>query len=268
MIFKNQNYLYVIYQTPPFITKNRIMIIKNNKKKGQYFHYKINGKVEKIFIGGEQEVDIQALTDAHQILSNTYERRLRHIEDRFGKNVKTAFEVPGDPDFIAYVITASTSLSGTITPSGAVHVAEGENQIFYMSPTAVPFSISATTMGSSGGTMSPTGTAIVPNSNYYLKTLTVDGGASAFTGIASATTTYTFTNVFSAHTISATFALSAKTNTISIIPSSNYYLKVFTENGANKLGSVVGSVSGTCSYVSSVVSANMAINATFKPFGQ
>ena len=99
------------------------MIIKNNKPKGQYFHYKIGGKILKYFIKGFESVDIKELTEESQIISNTFERRLRHIEDKFGYNFKTAFEEPGDPDFPTFTIVASSSALGTISPAGNVKVA-------------------------------------------------------------------------------------------------------------------------------------------------
>jgi len=79
-----------------FIKKHKAMIIKNNKPKAQWFRYKVNGKVAKVYFAAYETVDVQGLTDTSQILSNTYERRLRHIEEAFGYNFTTAFEVPGD----------------------------------------------------------------------------------------------------------------------------------------------------------------------------
>lgn len=247
------------------------MIIKNNKPKAQWFRYKVNGKVAKVYFAAYETVDVQGLTDTSQILSNTYERRIRHIEEAFGYNFATAFEVPGDPDFIAYIIVASNStpLSGTISPLGSVSVYEKENQSFSMIPTAVSFSISAVTLGNSGGTISPSGATVAPNSHYYLSQLTIDGvnQVTAVTGSVSATSTYTFVDVTSAHTIASVFALAPIATTFTFTPESNYYLNALTENGTDKIGSVVGSVSGVCTYTSSVVAANMAINALFKAYG-
>lgn len=76
------------------------MIIKNNKTKGQYFRYKVNGKILKYFIPANSSADIIDLTDVNQVVSNTFNRRLRHIEQKFDKNLDTNFEVPGDPGYV------------------------------------------------------------------------------------------------------------------------------------------------------------------------
>jgi len=75
------------------------MIIRNNKTKGQYLHYKVNGKNVKYFIPALTSANIIDLTNINQIVFNTYERRLRHLEVMHGKNFHTSFEVPGDPDY-------------------------------------------------------------------------------------------------------------------------------------------------------------------------
>ena len=76
------------------------MIIRNNKTKGQYFRYKVNGKILKYFIPANSSADIVDLTNVNQVVSNTFNRRLRHIEKNHGKNLKTTFEVPGDPGYV------------------------------------------------------------------------------------------------------------------------------------------------------------------------
>jgi hypothetical protein len=70
-----------------------------------------------------------------------------------------------------YTITASAGSGGSISPSGAVYVTEGNSQIF----------------------------AITPDSEYRINTVAVDGKSQG------AVTTYTFTNVTASHTINATF---------------------------------------------------------------
>ena len=72
-----------------------------------------------------------------------------------------------------YTITASAGSNGTISPNGAVSVTQGANQTF----------------------------AITPNSGYQVLAVTVDGTNMG------AVTTYTFSSVTAAHTISATFAI-------------------------------------------------------------
>jgi len=77
-------------------------------------------------------------------------------------------------DNIQYTITATAGIGGTITPKGAVQVAEGANQIFQA----------------------------VPNWGYELSVIKVDGEPNAD---ASETGIYQFTNVQANHTISAEF---------------------------------------------------------------
>lgn len=76
------------------------MIIRNNKTKGQYFRYKVNGKILKYFIPANSSADIIDLTDVNQVVSNTYNRRLRHIEQQHGEDFNTNFEIPGDPGYV------------------------------------------------------------------------------------------------------------------------------------------------------------------------
>lgn len=247
------------------------MIIKNNKHKGQYFRYKVNGKVLKIYIAGDSYVDIPDLTDIHEVFSNTYERRLRHIEEDFGYNFKTAFEIPGDPDFIAYIIESSASVLGTITPLGSIKIAQGENAIFNMSPNPISFGINSSVSGTSGGTISPSNNNISSNAYNYLSALNIDGNAnqlSAATGNVSATTQYTFENVFSSHTISATFSLAPGSKLFTMMPNSDFYLKTLTVNGLNQVSGVTGNISGASTYtITNVISASTIV-ALFKPYGE
>lgn len=72
---------------------------------------------------------------------------------------------------VKHTITATAGANGSISPSGAVEVTEGENQTF----------------------------SITANAGYEIASLKVDGTAIA------ATTSYTFKNVTAAHTIEASF---------------------------------------------------------------
>lgn len=248
------------------------MIIKNNKPEGLYFRYKLNGVIEKFYIAGYAEVDIPNLTDVNQIVSNTYQRRLRHIEERFDKNFVTTFEIPGDADFTVYVIVSTTTLSGTILPLGSVSVPEGENKIYTMAPSSVSFYLSAQTLGNSGGTISPSGMTVTSNAYYYLSGLTIDADTtkvSAVTGNVSATTTYTFTDVSTTHTIHSIFALATGSTVFTMTPATDYYLNSLTINeGNNQASAVTGSVSGACTYTLTNTSSGKTIAALFKAFGE
>ncbi len=78
---------------------------------------------------------------------------------------------------VTYTITSSAGTGGSISPSGSVVVAQGANQTF----------------------------TITPNSGYTTSSILVDGVSQT---IAS---TYTFTNVQAAHSISASFTASSST---------------------------------------------------------
>lgn len=82
-----------------------------------------------------------------------------------------------------FTITASAGSNGTISPSGAVAVNGGANQVFTMTP----------------------------NTGYYLSTLAVDGASVA------TSSTYTFSNVIANHTISAMFSGNSTTITAGVI---------------------------------------------------
>ena len=126
----------------------------------------------------------------------------------------------------SYIITASAGSNGTISPSGSVSVTQGASQTF----------------------------TITPNSGYSVSTVTVDG---ASVGVV---TSYPFTNVQAAHTISATFVASTVTTytitasagsngtispsgsvsvtkgssqTFSITPNSGYTVSAVTVDGSN-----------------------------------
>ena len=152
----------------------------------------------------------------------------------------------------SYNITASAGSNGTISPSGTVSVAQGGSQTFAISGNSgyavssvlvdgvsqgaissytfsnvqAAHTISATfaatptfnitASAGSNGTISPSGTVVVAqgtsktftitaNSGYAVDTVTVDGTSQG------AITTYTFSNVQAAHSISATFKVSSGT---------------------------------------------------------
>jgi len=164
------------------------MIVKNNKPVGRWFFYKVNGVVAKNYIAGYSEMEIAGLTNENQIIYNGHDKALRNVEDKFGKSFTNSWAVPSDPasEFKNYYISATTvsSTGGTISPSGAtVSVPEGENKAF----------------------------SLISETNYYLTGVTIDGGVnnqiSAVTGLISGTSTYTFTDVMdSTHVIAVGYA--------------------------------------------------------------
>ncbi len=85
---------------------------------------------------------------------------------------------------LPYTITATAGNGGTISPSGAVPVIQGASQTF----------------------------TITPNLGYHVADVLVDGAS------VGALTSYTFTNVMTNHTISASFAVDTYTLTVNINP--------------------------------------------------
>ena len=144
-----------------------------------------------------------------------------------------------------YIITASAGTGGTITPTGAVSVSHGANQLF----------------------------SIAANTGYQISSVTVDGVSQG------AISSYTFSNVTAAHTISATFSVRTYTITASagtggtISPSGS----VSVNHGANQSFSIAASTGYTISsvtvdgvsqgaissYTFSNVTAAHTISATF-----
>jgi hypothetical protein len=169
-------------------------------------------------------------------------------------NITTAHTIAASFVNIQNTITASAGTGGTITPSGAVSVYYGTNQTFtitnntgyYVSGVVVDGSpvgsvttytftnvISSHTIAASfasnpvitasagsGGVISPSGSVsvnyggsqtfiITPNTGYSVASVVVDGVSQG------AITTYTFSNVQTTHTISATFAINTYTITAS-----------------------------------------------------
>ena len=96
-------------------------------------------------------------------------------------NVTTDHTIAASFAITTHTITASAGTNGSITPSGAVTVNDGDDQAF----------------------------TITPDANYHVLDVLVDGST------VGAVTSYTFTNVIADHTISATFAINAHTITAS-----------------------------------------------------
>ncbi|MFA5068206.1 MAG: hypothetical protein WC466_09290 [Candidatus Izemoplasmatales bacterium] len=269
------------------------MIVTNNTPKKRWFKYKINGVVFNVPFNAYETIDIIDLTSTSQILENTYERRIRHIEDKFGYNFTTPFEVPGDPDFPTFTVTSSSANSlGAISPLGIRTVSKGEDIGFTMTPASdQSFSLTSYTTNSSYGWISPSGITSV--SGYcYLNQFTLNGSnfVSAVTGNVSATTTYNLANVFEDYTVVSSFKLSssqlftmtattapafvvtaATTNDTygGISPSGNsisttnyYYLSSLDIDGTDYIGSVTGTTSATTTYNLSPTDDH-TINATF-----
>jgi glucose/arabinose dehydrogenase len=147
-----------------------------------------------------------------------------------------------------YTITASAGANGAITPSGSVVVNSGANQAF----------------------------TITPNSGYQVASVLVDGVSQG------AITSYTFTNVTAAHTISASFSQipqgsytitatagtggtlspsgsvvvsAGQTQLFTIVPTGNYQVSSVLVDGV--------SVGAVTSYAFSNVNANHTISASF-----
>ena len=147
-------------------------------------------------------------------------------------------------------ITASANAGGTISPSGTVAVKRYESQTF----------------------------TIAPTTGYKIKSVTVDGSNQ------SAITSYTFTNITKAHTITVafeklTYSITASvatggtispsgttsveygsSKTYTITPASGYEIENVTVDGSSK-----GAIS---SYTFSNVTGTHTISATFKANGK
>jgi hypothetical protein len=143
------------------------------------------------------------------------------------------------------IITASAGTGGTISPSGTVSVLYGASQTF----------------------------TITPNTGYQIASVLVDGGS------VGAVTTYTFTNVTAAHTISATFALRtftitasagtggsiSPTGAVSVLYGANQTFTI-TPNTGYQIASVLvdgASVGAVISYTFTNVTTVHTISASF-----
>jgi hypothetical protein len=149
-----------------------------------------------------------------------------------------------------FTITASAGANGSISPSGAVVVAQGANQTF----------------------------TITPNSGFSVGSVTVDGASQG------AVTSFTFSNVQANHTISATFT-SLPTFTITASAGANGSISpsgsVVVAQGASQSFSITANSGFTVSavtvdgasqgaitsYTFSNVQANHTISATFATSG-
>ena len=148
-----------------------------------------------------------------------------------------------------HAFTASAGVGGTISPSGSLQLAEGSTQTF----------------------------VFTPNSGYSLKSITVDGVVKA----PPLSSSFTFTNISEAHTISAAFvadvvnytvtasagtggtispagavtATAGSSKTFTITPNSGYSISGVTVDGVAK-----GAIS---TYTFSNIAGNHTISATF-----
>lgn len=148
---------------------------------------------------------------------------------------------------IYYNIIATSGANGAVTPTGTTTIAQGDSQIY----------------------------AITPDTSYQVATLTVDGGS------VTASTTYTFSTVTADHTITATFSLIPITHTITsgagshgtidpfgaivvadgasqafaITPDSGFYTATLLMDG--------GQVSTSSPYTFTNVTSDHTISATF-----
>jgi hypothetical protein len=221
-----------------------------------------------------------------------------------------------------FTIAASAGAGGSITPSGSVAVTQGSSQSFTITPntgyhildvkvdsisvgpvasytfTAVTanhaisasFAINTFTIAASagaGGSITPSGSVavaqgssqtftITPGTDYKVQNVIVDG---VYQG---SITSYTFTNVQAAHTISVTFVTSttntyiitasagaggsiAPSGSVSVTQGSSQSFTITPSTGYHIVDVLVDGVSqGTLtSYTFTVVAANHAISASF-----
>ena len=96
-------------------------------------------------------------------------------------NVVSSHTISATFAITTYTITATSGANGAVSPSGITTVNSGGSQVY----------------------------TVTPNAGYHFDTLTVDGNSASLTGL----NTYTFTNVQTSHTISATFAINTYTIT-------------------------------------------------------
>jgi uncharacterized repeat protein (TIGR02543 family) len=145
---------------------------------------------------------------------------------------------------VAYTITASAGSGGVISPSGSVSVGQGSSRAF----------------------------TITPNSGYAVSGVVVDGSS------VGAVSSYTFSNVQAAHTISASFTQSQYTLTVNVNPSSGGTV-TRNNNGPYDLNDVVvltespsagytfsawsGDGTGTGTTRTVTVTGNMIVTATY-----
>jgi hypothetical protein len=234
-------------------------------------------------------------------------------------NVTTGHTISASFNITTYTISASAGTGGSISPSGSVSINHGANRTFTITPDtgygvssvlvdgasvgavssytfsnvtanhtiSASFAVNTHTINASagtGGTISPSGAVpvsgganqtftITPNTGYRIANVLVDGSSVGTVG------SFTFTNVSSSHTISASFA--ANTYTInasagvggSISPNGavtvnhgvNQTFTITANTGYTVAGVTVDGVSrgAISSYTFSNVTANHTISATF-----
>jgi hypothetical protein len=273
------------------------MIIKNNFPHALFFRYKLNGKIEKFLINAYSSIDIPNLTDKNQVVSNTYQRRLRHIEEETNKNLNTQFEIPGDPDFPVFTIVSSTSIFGTISPLGSENHEDGDSALYTMQVAAVP-TLTSWSTGAEYGEFTPSATTRDVGSCYYLSSFLVDGTEqlSGVTGDVFSTSNYSFSDISASHTANAVFSPSAQTVTFTFTPNTGAtYITASTltnenwgtispsgrsqTNSYNFLGGLIvngqevdlSGVTGTSPYSAAStydvsVSANTTVDILFQPY--
>lgn len=234
-------------------------------------------------------------------------------------NVTANHTISASFSVTTYTISASAGTGGSITPSGSVSVNHGSNRTFTITPDtgygissvlvdgspvgavssytftnvtanhtiSASFAINTYTINASagtGGSISPSGAVpvsggvnqtftITPNAGYRIADVLVDGAS------VGPVSSFTFTNVNSSHTISASFALNTHiitasagtggtitpSGSISVNHGSNQTFTIAPNTGyviANVMvdGSSVGAVS---SYTLTNVTAGHTISATF-----
>ncbi len=148
---------------------------------------------------------------------------------------------------VVHTITATAGSNGSISPSGAVQVFDSSNQTF----------------------------SVTANQAYHVDDVLVDSVS------VGAVSSYTFTNVTTDHTISATFAINANTHTITASAGSNGSISpsgaVLVDDASNQTFNVTGascyhvadvlvdssSVGAVSSYTFTNVTADHTISASF-----
>ena len=146
-------------------------------------------------------------------------------------NVNTNHTVLASFEQILHTITATAGANGTITPSGEVNVGEGESKTFL----------------------------IIPSTGYQVEDVVVDDVSKGAIG------SYTFTNVLTAHTISASFSekppssISDVTSQVSFYPNpANKQFTIEMPEGLNAQLRII-SVSGRVVYSDEITTATKNI---------
>ncbi len=269
--------------------------------------------------GGNQSFTIQANTGYHILDVQVDTISAGPVTSYLFTSVKDNHTITASFAINTNTITASAGSNGGISPSGAVSVDYGANQSFTITPAAnyhvadvqvdggsvgavtsytfnnvttthtisASFTINTNTVtasaGSNGG-ISPSGAVsvdyganqtftITPAANYHVADVQVDGGS------VGAVTSYTFNNVTTTHTISASFTIN--TNTVTASAGSNGGISpsgaVSVDYGANQTFTITpaanyhvadvqvdgGSVGAVTSYTFNNVTTTHTISASF-----